>query len=181
MKETTLFFLILLLGAGSASAPEASSQGVLDRSRRPNIILILTDDQGYGDLGRHGNPILKTPNLDRLHDESVRLTDFHVSPTCAPTRSALMSGRHDFKNGVRWALYDVLTDPGETTDIAAAQPDIVKAMSAEYDKWWAEVLPCLVNENAVQPAVNPYHEQYWKQYKGPGPNNAPPGAKPAHK
>lgn len=67
---------------------------------RPNIILIVTDDQGYGDFSCHGNPILRTPNLDRLHDEGVRLTDFCVSPTCAPTRSALMTGRHEFRNGV---------------------------------------------------------------------------------
>ena len=53
-----------------------------------NIIIVMTDDQGYGDLACHGNPVLKTPNLDKLHSQSVRLTDFHVSPTCAPTRSA---------------------------------------------------------------------------------------------
>ncbi len=68
--------------------------------KKPNIILIITDDQGYGDLSCHGNPLIKTPNLDRLHDESVRFTDFHVSPTCAPTRCALMTGRHEFKSGV---------------------------------------------------------------------------------
>jgi len=67
---------------------------------RPNIILILTDDQGYGDFSCHGNPVLKTPNLDRLHREGRRFTDFHVSPTCAPTRCALMTGRHEFKSGV---------------------------------------------------------------------------------
>jgi arylsulfatase len=67
---------------------------------RPNVILILTDDQGYGDLSCHGNPILKTPNIDRLHAEGVRFSDFHVSPTCAPTRAALLTGRHEFKNGV---------------------------------------------------------------------------------
>lgn len=67
---------------------------------RPNILFILTDDQGYGDLSCTGNPILKTPNMDRLHDEGARFTDFHVSPTCAPTHSALMTGRHEFKNGV---------------------------------------------------------------------------------
>ena len=55
---------------------------------------------GYGDISAHGNPILKTPNLDRLHDEAARFTDFHVSPTCAPTRSALLTGRHEFRNGV---------------------------------------------------------------------------------
>lgn len=58
----------------------------------PNVVLVITDDQGYGDLSCHGNPILKTPGIDKLHSESVRLTDFHVSPTCAPTRGALMSG-----------------------------------------------------------------------------------------
>ena len=72
----------------------------------PNIILILTDDQGYGDFSCHGNPILKTPNLDRLHDEGRRFTDFHVSPTCAPTRCALMTGRHEFKSGVTHTIHE---------------------------------------------------------------------------
>jgi arylsulfatase len=67
---------------------------------KPNIVFIITDDQGYGDISAHGNPILKTPHLDRLRSESVRFEDFHVSPTCAPTRSALFTGRHEFKNGV---------------------------------------------------------------------------------
>ncbi len=485
-----------LLGNAIGLLIIAFFQPVMAQPRQPNIILILTDDQGYGDLGRHGNPILQTPNLDRLHDESVRFTDFHVSTTCAPTRSALLSGRHDFKNGVthtilerermslktttiaqalktvgyttgifgkwhlgdepeyrpnrrgfdemfihgcggigqtypgtcgdapgnsyfdpvilhngsfektsgyctdvffgqamqwmktvkgqrpffayitpnaphtplnvpeqyeklyadkvpkntakffgmvhnidenvgkllallkeqnierdtllifmndnggtagvnvwnagmrgakntpylggtramsfwrwpgrlkpaavdaltahvdvfptlaelagaklsatvkaqvegrslvpllkrpttkwadryfvrhigrwpkgaspneykyvqvsvrnkrwhlvndsnenvkRWVLYNVQADPGEKTDVAAAHPDIVKAMDAEYDKWWAAVLPMLVNEDAAQPAVNPYHEQYWKQYQGPGPNNVQPGTKAGNK
>ena len=49
---------------------------------RPNVIIVLSDDQGYGDLSCHGNPVLKTPNLDALHHESIRLTDFHVAPMC---------------------------------------------------------------------------------------------------
>ncbi len=61
---------------------------------KPNVILVMTDDQGYGDLGCHGNPILKTPHLDSLHAESVRFTDFHVSPFCTPSRAALMTGHH---------------------------------------------------------------------------------------
>jgi len=73
---------------------------------RPNILFILTDDQGYGDIGAHGNPILKTPNLDQLRSESVRFTDFQVSPTCAPTRSALLTGRHEFKNGVTHTILE---------------------------------------------------------------------------
>ena len=54
-------------------------------AKRPNVVLVITDDQGYGDLSCHGNPILKTPHLDRLHADSVRLTDYHVAPTCSPT------------------------------------------------------------------------------------------------
>lgn len=68
--------------------------------KKPNIILVMTDDQGYGDLGCHGNPVLRTPHLDQFHSEALRFTEFHVSPTCAPTRSALMTGRHEFRNGV---------------------------------------------------------------------------------
>ena len=56
---------------------------------RPNVILVMTDDQGTGDLACHGNPWIKTPNLDAFYDESVHLTDFHVSPVCTPTRSAI--------------------------------------------------------------------------------------------
>jgi arylsulfatase A-like enzyme len=67
---------------------------------KPNILFILTDDQGYGDISAHGNPILKTPRLDQLRSESMCFKNFHVSPTCAPTRSALFTGRHEFKNGV---------------------------------------------------------------------------------
>lgn len=66
---------------------------------QPNVILIMTDDQGYGDMSCHGNPVLQTPNIDRLHSESVRFTDFHVSPFCTPTRAALMTGRYPARTG----------------------------------------------------------------------------------
>lgn len=85
------------------------SEGVVARAqeaRRPNIVFILTDDQGYGDISAHGNPILQTPHLDRLHNEGVRFTNFHVSPTCSPTRSALLTGRHEFKNGVTHTILE---------------------------------------------------------------------------
>jgi len=72
--------------------------------KRPNVIFILTDDQGIGDLGCHGNPWLKTPNIDAFYEESVRLTDFHVSPVCTPTRSAFMTGQYPIKNGA-WATF----------------------------------------------------------------------------
>lgn len=68
--------------------------------RRPNIVVIITDDQGYGDLGFHGNPKIKTPNLDRLAKKSVRMKNFHVSPVCAPTRASLLTGRYNYRTGV---------------------------------------------------------------------------------
>ncbi|TWU47023.1 alpha-L-fucosidase [Rubripirellula reticaptiva] len=66
---------------------------------QPNVIVVMTDDQGYGDLSCHGNPILETPNIDKLYAESVRMTDFHVSPFCTPTRAALMTGRYPGRTG----------------------------------------------------------------------------------
>jgi arylsulfatase A-like enzyme len=67
----------------------------------PNIVLIITDDQGYGDLGITGNPHVRTPVIDRLARESVRFNRFYVSPVCAPTRASLMTGRFSLRTGVR--------------------------------------------------------------------------------
>ena len=72
----------------------------LSAAKQPNVILVITDDQGYGDLSCHGNPVLKTPHLDKLHAESVRLTDYHVAPTCSPTRAALLTGHWTNRTGV---------------------------------------------------------------------------------
>ena len=66
---------------------------------RPNVIVVLSDDQGYGDFSCHGNPVLKTPHLDRLHAESIRLTDFHVAPMCTPTRGQLLTGLDALHSG----------------------------------------------------------------------------------
>ncbi len=95
---------------------------------RPNIIFVLTDDQGYGDLACLGNPILKTPVLDRLHADSVRLTDFHVAPMCTPTRGELMTGQDALRNGATFVcmgrsllradlptMADILADNGYHT------------------------------------------------------------------
>lgn len=65
----------------------------------PNVIVLMTDDQGYGDLSCHGNPVLNTPHLDALHARSARLTDFHVSPMCTPTRGSLLTGLDPARHG----------------------------------------------------------------------------------
>jgi len=84
---------ILLLVLGISILPSAAL------SDRPNILLIMTDDQGYGDIGAHGNPIIRTPNLDRLATEGVTLDRFYVCPVCAPTRASLMTGRYNYRTG----------------------------------------------------------------------------------
>ena len=71
-------------------------------TKSPNVILVITDDQGYGDLGCTGNPWIQTAHIDAFYEEAVRFTDFHVSPLCTPTRGALMSGRRAVRNGA-WA------------------------------------------------------------------------------
>ncbi len=79
----------------SGAAPAA----VQTAKRRPNVIVLLSDDQGYADLSCHGNPALKTPAFDKLHGESVRFTDFHAAPMCTPTRGQLLSGQDALHNG----------------------------------------------------------------------------------
>ena len=135
-------FRALMLMSGLACFTLAAEPG---GPTRPNIVLVMTDDQGYGDLGFTGNSILKTPHIDAFAKESVRFTDFHVSPTCAPTRCALMTGRHEFRSGVTHTIFErermslkavtiaqVLNSAGYTTGIfgkwhlgdeAAYQPD----------------------------------------------------------
>ena len=94
-----------------------------DHTSRPNVVFILTDDQGYGDLSCLGNPTLHTPCIDRLHAESVRFTDFHVAPVCTPTRGELMTGRDALCNGATFVCMGrslLRTDLPTMADIFAA-------------------------------------------------------------
>lgn len=75
-----------------------AASALLAQTKRPNVLIILSDDQGYGDFSAHGNPVLKTPHLDKLHAASVRLTDFHVAPMCTPTRGQLLTGMDALHN-----------------------------------------------------------------------------------
>ncbi len=69
-------------------------------ANQPNVVIVITDDQGYGDLSCTGNPVLKTPEIDQLYSESVRLADYHVAPTCSPTRCAFLTGHWTNRTGV---------------------------------------------------------------------------------
>ncbi|MFI3331242.1 MAG: arylsulfatase [Rikenellaceae bacterium] len=121
--------------------------------KQPNVIYILTDDQGYGDLACHGNEVIKTPNLDKLHADAVRMTEFHVSPTSAPSRSALFTGRYSNRVGVwhtiggrslLWedetTLSDVLTANGYTCGIFGKWHLGDNYPSRPEDKGFQEVL-----------------------------------------
>jgi len=115
---------------GSAEALAADSLA----GSRPNIVLMMTDDQGYGPVGRHGHQWIRTPNLDELHDKSIRFTRFLVSPTCSPTRSAMMTGRHPMRNGV---THTILERERMTLD-ATILPQVLKAAgytTGIFGKW----------------------------------------------
>ena len=95
-----------------------SACGVFDSGPvpAPNIVLIMTDDQGWAQLGTHGDPVLQTPRLDAMATQSVEMTRFYVSPVCAPTRAALMTGRYNYRTGVvDTYLGRAMMAPDETT------------------------------------------------------------------
>ena len=104
MINRRVFLRRIGLGAMSTVAASLGFEKNFARGQEskdsPNVILVMTDDQGYGDFSCHGHPILKTPNIDALHDQSVRLIDFHVDPSCSPTRAALLTGRYAARAGV---------------------------------------------------------------------------------
>jgi arylsulfatase B len=100
MKPLARRFARLFLPLAAAALATPLPAAAAPAPNPPNIVLIITDDQGYGDLGHTGNPVVRTPHLDRLAAESSRLTDFHVAPTCSPTRAALMTGRWTNRTGV---------------------------------------------------------------------------------
>ena len=91
-----LVFLGLILSCTAQSKVSSKTKS----KKQPNVIIVITDDQGYGDIAAHGNPLVKTPALDKFYNNSTRLTDFHVGPTCAPSRSGLMTGKYANRVGV---------------------------------------------------------------------------------
>ena len=105
-----------LISIQTFAGDEAPNQA--DAKGRPNIILILTDDQGYGDVGIHGNDKIKTPHLDRFAQRGVEMTRFYCSPVCAPTRASLMTGRYYYRSGVVHTSRGGAKMHGEETTLA---------------------------------------------------------------
>jgi len=120
-------YLLGTLTAGIAAEPVKSSA--------PNILFILTDDQGYADLSCNGHPHLRTPHMDKIRNESVRLENFHVAPSCSPTRAGLQTGMHEFKSGVTH------TKPGDRQQLSPERTTIGQLLqkqgyaTALFNKW----------------------------------------------
>lgn len=95
-------------------------------------------------------------NLFKYSGCSVRTTDWHL----------VSDGRENQPREKGWRLFAVKTDLAEQSDVAAVHPDVVARLDAEYDRWWASVLPMMVNENAHGPTINPFKAKYWKQFGG---------------
>jgi arylsulfatase A-like enzyme len=111
MRITTVLFAALLALLSLTPAPVRA-----ETPSKPNVVIILTDDQGFGELGATGNPLIHTPHIDRLATQSVSLVNFHVMPVCSPTRACLMTGRYNYRTGVTDTfLGRSLMDPRETT------------------------------------------------------------------
>ncbi len=144
---------LFLALAGLMACLDISDAAQTVAPARPNIVIVMTDDQGYGDLGFTGNPIVKTPHIDAFAKESVRFTDFHVSPTCAPTRCALMTGRHEFRSGVTHTIYERERMSLNATTIA----QVLKSASYTtgiFGKWH------LGDEDAYQPGRRGFDEVF---------------------
>jgi arylsulfatase A-like enzyme len=98
-KKILSISLLTLIYASSCNSNKKSDLGI-EGPERPNVLLIMTDDQGWGDITSHGNKIIETPHLDKLASESYRFNRFYVSPVCAPTRASLLTGRYHLRTGV---------------------------------------------------------------------------------
>ena len=141
-------WVLLVLLAVSISTALAA-----ERPLRPNVVIVMPDDIGYGDFSCNGSPIVRTPNVDFLARQSVRFTDFHVSPTCAPTRAALMTGRHEFRSGVTHTIYERERLSLKATTLAQALKS-AGYTTGIFGKWH------LGDEPAYQPDRRGFDEVY---------------------
>lgn len=100
MKSILLLPILTIVTACAASAEPYVRPQILERQARPNILIIMTDDQGYSDVGYNGNPVLQTPRIDALAQSGVVFDQFYAQPVCSPSRAALLTGRHAMRLGI---------------------------------------------------------------------------------
>jgi len=127
----------------------------------------LTDDLGRQVEGRSLWPLLKNPRAPWPDRTLVTHLGRWPRGQAAQSKYAQCSIRNTwFRLVNNRELYDLRSDPGETTNVIDQQPEITAALRAAYDRWWDDIQPLLVNENAVGPRINPFKELYWKQFGG---------------
>src|SRR5437867_1554533 len=122
MRLVSGFLLLAGTTLGCQSGASPSGTGAT-----PNIVFILADDLGYHDLGCYGGTAIRTPHIDRLAAEGIRLTDFYMaSPVCTPSRSAILTGRYPYRNGLYEMIRNDLADTGHryTEEEYAVSPEM---------------------------------------------------------
>src|SRR5581483_11438738 len=127
----------LSAGAAAAVAPGLHATGSKDRHGKPNFIILLCDDLGYGDIGGYGNKLFKTPNIDRLAREGTLLTDYYAPANlCTPSRAGLLTGRYPVRTGLGYQVIMQEDHRGlstsEVTVAAALKPDYATGL---FGKW----------------------------------------------
>lgn len=146
----SLIGIALLTLACSSTPPEAG---------RPNFIVVLTDDQGYGDLGAHGNDRIRTPRLDRMAAEGVEFERFYVEPVCAPTRAALMTGRYHYRTGIVHTSRGGAKMHGDETTIAEMLRE-AGYRTGLFGKWH------LGDNDPMRPIDQGFEEAIWHKSGG---------------
>lgn len=143
---------LILFALGCASPPPETAS-------KPNFIVVLTDDQGYGDLGAHGNELIRTPNLDRMAAEGVEFERFYVEPVCAPTRAALMTGRYHYRTGIVHTSRGGAKMHGDETTIAEMLADD-GYRTGMFGKWH------LGDNDPMRPMDQGFEEAVWHKSGG---------------
>lgn len=157
---SALYFLVAAEFVGQSPSTNGAS--------RPNVVLIMSDDQGFGDLGCHGNPKIRTPNLDRFAREATELQYFYVCPVCAPTRSSLLTGRYNYRTGaIDTYLGRALMYPEEVT--LAQMLGAAGYRTGIFGKWH------LGDNYPMRPQDKGFHETLVLKGGGIGQPSDPPG------